>query len=396
MSNSTPNGAREKPAKPYRDFPLFAHQTGRWAKKIRGKLYYFGPWADPDAAVMKYQEQRDDLHAGRKPKPKSSGFTVMDLCNRFLTVKELAKNSGELSVRTFHGYYRVCQLLLDTLGKNRSIDDIRTEDFEAMRATAFKGLALSSRTTVIQQVRTVFRFAYDNEMIDRPVRFGTAFKAPSPKSQQKDKSAKKEARLLTSEQIRALIDGAGVYMRAMILLGINCGFGNNDCGTLTLSALDLDGGWHNHPRPKTGVERRAKLWPETVQALRAAITARRKPKDVAHSDLVFITEQGRPWVRWADPSSTTRSSWTDAVSSMSRILFRKLGINGGASFYSLRRMTETIGGGSKDQVAVDSVMGHSRGDMASVYRLEIEDTRLEAVADHIHAWLYTEVKGGNS
>ena len=51
-------------------------------------------------------------------------------------------------------------------------------------------------------------------------------------------------------------------------------------------------------------------------------------------------------------------------------------------------MTETIGGGCKDQVAVDAVMGHSRGDMASVYRLDIEDSRLEAVAEHIHKWLF--------
>lgn len=39
-----------KPAKPSPDFPLTAHATRRWCKKIKGKLHYFGRWDDPEGA----------------------------------------------------------------------------------------------------------------------------------------------------------------------------------------------------------------------------------------------------------------------------------------------------------------------------------------------------------
>src|SRR5258708_11705700 len=98
------SGKPSKPSKPYPEFPLFPHAAGVWAKKIRGKLHYFGPWDNPDAALAKYLDQKDALHAGRKPRPDTDGLTVKELANTFLNQKQALVDVGELSPRTWIDY----------------------------------------------------------------------------------------------------------------------------------------------------------------------------------------------------------------------------------------------------------------------------------------------------
>jgi hypothetical protein len=47
-TNSTPRHRRRKhqSAKPHKDFPLTAHPSGRWCKKVRGKVWFFGKLDD--------------------------------------------------------------------------------------------------------------------------------------------------------------------------------------------------------------------------------------------------------------------------------------------------------------------------------------------------------------
>jgi integrase len=172
----------------------------------------------------------------------------------------------------------------------------------------------------------------------------------------------------------------------MILLGINAGFGPADCGTLPVNAIDLDKGIVDFPRPKTGIPRRAVLWQESVSAIREAIAHRPQPASPEHANRVFITKYGAPWFKDSTDHTLTKEFAK---------LLRKLSINGrkGIGFYTLRHTFRTVADESKDQPAVDFVMGHEVPHMSAVYRETISDARLKAVSDHVRGWLFSESRG---
>lgn len=158
----------------------------------------------------------------------------------------------------------------------------------------------------------------------------------------------------------------------MFLLGINAALGQSDISSLTRTAIDLAGGWLNYPRPKTGIERRCKLWPETIKAVQDALDTRPRPSHAADDQLAFLTVHGNRWVRskltdGVDGEESTATN-IDGISQAFRKILAALQINGHRGFYCLRRGFETTGGDSKDQIAVDHIMGHARDDMASLYR----------------------------
>jgi integrase len=268
------------------------------------------------------------------------------------------------------------------------VSDLDADDFAALRNTMARKWGPHRLAKLIQYVRSIFKFGYDAGHIDRPVRFGPGFNRPSKKTIRLHR-AKKGAKLFSAPEIRRMIDAAGPAMKAMLLLGINAGFGNADCGNLPLSALDLDGGWLDYPRPKTGVNRRAALWPETVAALREAIAKRPEPKDEADARLVLITKYGHSWAK--DTS-------TNPVSQEMRKLLKSIGAVGraGVSFYSLRHTFRTVADEAKDQPATDYCMGHEVPHMSAVYRETISDVRLRAVAEHVRNWLFAESTAAKS
>jgi integrase len=341
-------------------------------------MHYFGPWDDPDGALAKYLEQKDALHSGRKPRPDVDALSVKDLANAFLRHKQALLDVGELSPRTWADYKAATDLLVEHLGKHRFIADLGPDDFAELRNKMAKRWGPVRVRDFVQRIRSVFKHGFDARLMDTPMRFGPGFARPNRKTMRLER-AREGPRMFEANELRKILDAAGPPLKAMILLGVNCGFGNADCGTLPSSALDLERGWVSYHRPKTGIDRRCPLWPETVAALREAQARRPEPKDPADAGLVFITKYGQRWHKKVEDNP---------ISKEMRKLLDSLGINGNRNFYALRHTFETIGGEAKDQVAVDYLMGHARNDMASVYRERISDERLRAVTDHIRAWLW--------
>jgi len=318
------------------------------------------------------------LHAGRTPRTDPETPTVKDVVNSFLYAKEEAMKAGELSRRTWLDYNSILEMLLKGIGPRRCVADLEPADFATLKSKLAKRNGPHRMSTVIQVIRCAFKHAYESGLLDRPIRFGPAFKRTSKKTLRLHR-AKQGPKLFTAKEVGRLIDAAGPSMRAMILLGINCGFGNSDCGNLPLSAVDLDKGITDYPRPKTGIPRRCALWPETVEAIRTVLTKRPEPKSQEDDGLVFITKYGTSWSKDDNAGPVTQEM---------RKLLNRLGINGHRNFYTLRHTFRTIADESKDQPAVDSIMGHEVPHMSAVYRETISDERLRAVADHVQRWLF--------
>jgi len=228
-------------------------------------------------------------------------------------------------------------------------------------------------------------------LIQQPVRYGAGFRKPSRKVLHLER-AKRGSRMLEAAELRQVIDATPTPLKAMVLLGVNCGFGNTDVANLPRRAVDLKRGWVDFPRTKTGIARRCPLWPETVAAIREAIASRPAPRADKYNDLIFLTPRGNPWricERADRENGDVGVNLSDFIGKTFSRLLKDLKLHRpGLGFYSLHHVFEAIGGDSRDQVAVDHIMGRSRNDMASVYRERIDDSRLLAVVEHVRRWLF--------
>lgn len=342
-------------------FPLTLHKTGQYCKKIKGKLYYFG--TNKKAALNRYLEQAAYLHAGKQPRPKSNGqsLSIKTLCNLYLDHQESRAAIGEIKLRHLYDQTSLLRDFVRFVRPNRTVSDISTVDLQNYRKKLIKaGKSPNTINNRVTAVKAMYNWAVDNEIIDH---------SPRLRAVKKITPMKGEKPTFTTRQIQALLEVAGIQMRAMIWLGLNCGFGCTDCAELKWKVLDLENGRVRFPRGKTGIERNLPLWPETIQAL----------KEIQKKgELVFYTQRGNPWVRAIrkkEENGIDKYTKDDAISKEFSKLIKKAGIIApkGVGFYTLRRTAATLAANSGDPFAVQKLLGHTDIKMASTYVQNISE-----------------------
>lgn len=382
---------RKKPAKPYADFPLYAHAARVWAKRIRGKLCYFGPWDDPMGALDRYLEERDHLYAGQDPPGSGDNLDLNELANRYLEAKLIAVDAGEVGRRQYLECRRDAKRMLECLGRRRPAASLKPIDFARLRAHLAKGRNATTVGNIIGRVRSIFAWGGRTGLLDREPMYGGEFSRPSATSLRRARADGGNKCFAPTEILTAL-NAAKRHpkIHAMILLGINCGLGQTDCSMLCRKHLDLKAGVLDFPRPKTGQARRAALWPETVKRLKAVLDGPKDDQDVP-ADLaarVFLTRNARPYVQLQEATGTV----VDSIGMQFNRLLKETGVKrAGLGFYALRHTFQTVADETRDFPAVDLAMGHvpAASDMAARYRERLDDERLEAVAQHVRKWLFS-------
>ncbi len=347
-------------------FPLTLHPTGQYCKKIKGKLYYFGN--DKKVALQKYLEQAAYLHTGRGAKPKSNNnLSLKTLCNLYLDHQESRAAIGEIKVRHLNDQTSILRNFVKFIGSNRFVSDISTIDLQNYRRKLIKmGKAAHTINNVIATVKAMYNWAMDNEVIDS---------IPNLKAIKKVATPKVERPTFSMPQIQKLLHKASIQMRAMIWLGLNCGFGCTDCAELHWDNLDLKNSRVRFPRGKTGIDRNLPLWPETVMALKQVSKL---------GKLVFYTSRGNPWVRTIqsiDKHSNQKYTKDDAVSKNFSKLLKKAAIKTkkGVGFYTLRRTAATLTAKSGDPFAVQRLLGHANLKMATTYVQDVSEQTDRAI-----------------
>lgn len=393
--------AKKKPA----DCPLFLHRNGQWAKKVRGRLLYFG--TDLDAALKKWATEKDYHLAGLTPPKRSDAPTVEELANVFYDQQLAQAQRGLVSERHVAAIKTTLANFLDIVGRDATLDTMQPMHWAQVRQLLFRpaqarnparggvmGRKIDERSHVtvdgdIRRIRAFVNWCIANRHYNN-IDFGSEF-AETPAKVRRRLKADSPSRDMSAEALRAIIEKSAVNFKPLILLAINGGMGSTDIANITfadLANIQQPQCWVDLPRGKTGIDRRFCLWPETREAILDYLPTRPKPLRKQDSDIVFLTKARHRWVR------DIEGKHIDSASSTFTKLRKEAGVDNG-TFYGCRHTFATIASGCNDLMAVYQIMGFipDQSDvLKSRYMQKVQNERLLEVTEFVRKWLFLGLK----
>ena len=142
----------DKPAKPYPDFPLFAHNNGQWAREAQARCTTLAP-GDYKAALRKY-------HAFV-----NSPESLKTCVAKYIESKTLLLSSDEISPRHLRDIKWTLASLSETIGPDKGIRDLKSADYGVWRTHIAKTNGPVSIGGHIRRVKTFLNWAKREKLI---------------------------------------------------------------------------------------------------------------------------------------------------------------------------------------------------------------------------------------
>jgi DNA polymerase-1 len=299
-----------------------------------------------------------------------------------------------LTPGTWSEYYGAANQVVVTVGRKQQVSSLQPADFGKLRTAVARRLGPVALHKFITMARTLFGFAWSERLIPAPIWYRDRFDKPEKKHLQAARNARPK-KMIAAEDFWRPVDYAGTQFRGMLWLGLNCGFGANDCSQLPRSALDVEPGWVVFPRPKTEINRRCPLWPETIAALEAVRQMRPASAKSEDNSAVFLTRNGLRWVQHIDHKGKKAGTNVDAVLGEFAKVADRAGVETPGGFLDLRGISANCANHIQESEAITGPNYFLVTDLAelatvssaveesSSVGLDLETTGLDPRADRI-------------
>ena len=358
---------------------------GRWYKYVNGTIHYFGYGRSRDDAEARCEAERKYLDFMRRQQTtrpveiRLADATISQVCEKYMQQLKDRHDRGEITASYFEQARCNLRDFTSAVGSGKRMTCIGELDLEEYRnyilalpvsAQTDRRISIFTAKGRLKAVRAVFRWAWKMHILENlPRNIDDIGKLPNGSTPQP------EPKPFTMDELKTIWELADSRTRCFIALGLNVGMYQKDVSDLLDDHVDWESGYIDRPRCKTKIQAKHKLWPLTLELMKL----QRSPQ-AAPGKRVFLSNEYRaldgtmkvregakplPLVR-RELDERGKFHHSDAVKSAFERVQRKIGINGGRGFSSLRDtgscLVEQI-----DPLATEMYLSHSEPGMKKHY-----------------------------